>query len=409
MTKINAMQVLKDLEYVRTGGSKEELKAAQYIQSKLSEIGIESVIEDFEVQSSEILECELKVTKPYEKTIPCKGYYNALEAKNLKAPFYYLEDRNDVALNEVKGKIVMADGYLSYWLYKDLVEHGAAGFILFNGSLYEENDDIGQRELRESQAELGKLPGIQINVKEAYEMVLKGAEEVEISLKEKVLEGNSRNVVADIKGQSEHTIVFTAHYDSSALSKGSYDNASGSVGILKIAEYFKENAPLHNLRFIWCGSEERGLLGSKAYVKDHEEELKNIDLVINLDMIGSTMGKFVACCTSEEKLVSYIDYLSKEVAFPLRAYQDVYSSDSTPFADKGIPAVSFARLTNVTPIHCRHDNMSAMKEGHVLKDIEFIETFAARMANAKIIPVKREMPEKMKQKLDQYLLRKKPE
>ncbi len=86
------------------------------------------------------------------------------------------------------------------------------------------------------------------------------------------------------------------------------------------------------------------LLGSKAYVAAHEEDLKKTVLNINLDMIGCIMGKFIACCTSEEKLCSLIEYLASETGFGMAARQGVYSSDSTPFADKGIPAVSFARI-----------------------------------------------------------------
>lgn len=40
------------------------------------------------------------------------------------------------------------------------------------------------------------------------------------------------------------------------------------------------------------------------------------------------------------------------------------------------------------------------------KDIEFITAFADRMANAVICPVDREMPDNMKEKLDEYLCRK---
>ncbi len=57
-------------------------------------------------------------------------------------------------------------------------------------------------------------------------------------------------------------------------STGVYDNGAGSVINLEAYRYFLENKPNRNLIFIWCGSEERGLLGSKAYVKKHEEELK---------------------------------------------------------------------------------------------------------------------------------------
>ena len=41
-------------------------------------------------------------------------------------------------------------------------------------------------------------------------------------------------------------------------------------------------------------------------------------------------------------------------------------------------------------------------------DIAFIQAFTDRMANAVRIPVKREMPDNMKERLDEYLGRKRP-
>lgn len=92
----------------------------------------------------------------------------------------------------------------------------------------------------------------------------------------------------------------------------------------------------------------------------------------------------------------------------MRAYQDVYSSDSTPFADKGIPAVSFARIApgNTATIHNSYDTMALMKAEHMQQDIDFISAFAHRMANAARCPVERKMPDNMKEKLDIYLCRK---
>ena len=81
------------------------------------------------------------------------------------------------------------------------------------------------------------------------------------------------NVILDLPGQVPETIVITAHYDSTHLSQGAYDNMSGCVGLLALAEKFSRQPHRYSLRFIWCGSEERGLLGSKAYVAAHMEEL----------------------------------------------------------------------------------------------------------------------------------------
>ncbi len=184
---------------------------------------------------------------------------------------------------------------------------------------------------------------------------------------------------------------------------------TGCLGLLGVMEDLQKTAPnRYGLRFVFCGSEERGLLGAKAYVEAHAEDLEKIVLNINLDMIGSYMGKFIACCTSEDKLVHYIQYLASEIGWGIAPRQGVYSSDSTPFADKGVPAVSFARLANGTqaPIHNRYDTKAVVSPAQVQKDIDFISYFADRMANAVKCPVSREMPENMKNELDEYLLRK---
>ena len=92
---------------------------------------------------------------------------------------------------------------------------------------------------------------------------------------------------------------------------------SGCAGLLGIMEQMKGKELNYGLRFVFCGSEERGLLGSKAYVRDHEKELRQTVLNINLDMIGTYMGKFIACVSAEEKLTHYISYMAAEVGLSL--------------------------------------------------------------------------------------------
>ena len=153
------------------------------------------------------------------------------------------------------------------------------------------------------------------------------------------------------------------------------------------------------------------MLGSKAYVAAHAEELDKIVLNINLDMIGTYMGKFIACVSAEEKLSHYITYMAAEVGFPVESKTGVYSSDSTPFADQGVPALSFARdaSRNVAPIHCRYDLKEVLSMEQLQKDIKFLTTFTKRFANAAICPVSRTIPEKIRKELDEYLYRKRKE
>lgn len=398
--------IIDETAYVHMGGTEEELGVARYLQGKCAELGFATTLEPFTVPMASIRSASLTVDG---KQIPCKGYFCA-GSGTVEAPVYYLRDNNPYSLQQCKGKIVLFDGYLGYWKYQDLLENGAVGFITYDGNANYADRDIDQRELRSFVHNGNKLPGVNINAKDAIELVKTGAANAVITLDQEEFEGNSHNVILDIPGKNGKYIVFTAHYDTTSLSQGSYDNMSGSIGILAIAEALGKVQTNYGLRFIWCGSEERGLLGSKAYVAAHEDALNDIVLCINLDMIGCIMGKFIACCTSEDKLVHYIQYLAAEQGFGCGPYQDVYSSDSTPFADKGIPAVSFARIAphNTATIHNSYDTPAVMSAAQMAQDIDFIVDFSRRMADAKLCPVAREMPDNMKEKLDEYLMRKRP-
>ena len=397
-------QILRETAYVRTGGSPEELKCAEYLKAQCAELGLEAHLEEFEVAMATMHKAVL-ICDGVE--IPCKGYLCSGNA-DLEAPFYYLSSDDPASLAGCKGKIVMVDGYMRHWMYQDILENGAVGFISYDGDANYTDCDIDQRELRATVHQGNRIPGVNINAKDAIRLVRDGVTTARIVLEQEEYTGTSHNVVAELPGESDEWIVLTAHYDSTSLSQGAYDNMSGSIGLLGIAEHFKTAPHRRGLRFVWCGSEERGLLGAKAYVAAHEEELKKVVLNVNLDMIGSIMGKFIAVCTTEEKLVHYIEYLGMMEGFPVNARQEVYSSDSTPFADKGVPALSFARIAphNTATIHNSYDTLAVMKAEQEARDIDFLNVFVGNMANAAFCPVSRTIPDNMKEKLDIYLTRK---
>ena len=404
MTVKKIRQILKDTAYSRTGGSAEELKCAEYLVSRCAELGLEAKIWPFKVDMSEMRSASLTADG---RKIACRGYL-CCGSGEVEAELYYLRNTDPHSLSQCRGKIVIIDGYLGYWIYHDMLDNGAVGFITYDGDANYSDRDIDRRELRSYVSGGNKILGVNINAKDAISLIQSGARRAKITVEQEEYEGESRDVILDMPGDIPETVVFTAHYDSTFLSQGAYDNMSGSIGLLGIAEYFTKHPHRHSLRFIWCGSEERGLLGSKAYTASlSEEELKSLVLNINLDMIGSIMGKFIACCTSEEKLEHYIEYFAQERGFGISVNQDVYSSDSTPFADKGVPSLSFARLAphNTATIHNSYDTAKVMSAEQTAKDIEFICAFSDRMANALRCPVGREIPENVKKKLDYYLCR----
>lgn len=398
-------EILKNTDYVRVGGSAEELKAAQYLMELSEGFGAKAHLEPFPVAMAEMREAHLYADGA---EIPCKGFL-CCGSGEVEAPFLYLPNTDPASLFAAKGKIVLLDTGVGYFTYHDLLENGVLGIITYDGNVNFRDSDIDQKELRGYVAKGEKILCANINAKDAVKLVKKSPKTVKITVDEREYDGESRNVVAEIPGVTDEWIVLSAHYDSTSLSRGAYDNMTGCIGLLGIMEELAKTAPnRYGLRFVFCGSEERGLLGSKAYVAAHEDELSKIALNINLDMIGTIIGKFIACCSAESKLVDYITYFSSEMGWGMNARQGVYSSDSTPFADKGVPAVSFARLAggNIAPIHNRYDTMDVLSPLQIAKDTAFLAEFTRRMATAVKCPVAREIPENIKKELDEYLCRK---
>ena len=403
---MNLETVFENTDFVHTSGTKEELQVAVYLKKQCENIGAQAKMENFRVPMSTIKKAHLFADGV---EIPCKAF-KGCGSGTVEGELYYMPGTDPVSITGAADKVVLLDtSNISFFTYQDLMKAGAKAILFRYGDAHYPNTDIDQRELRE--AVVGKERKVlcaMINVNEAVKLVKSETKRVRLEVEQSEYEGESHNVIAELSGKRKEWIVLSAHYDSTSLSHGAYDNMSGCVGLLGIMEKMRDKERNFGLRFLFCGSEECGLLGSKAYVRDHEKELEQIVLNINLDMIGSYMGQFIACVSAEEKLEHYIAYLAAEVGFPIAARSGVYSSDSTSFADKGIPAVSFARIahTIIAPIHSRYDLKDVLSMKQLQKDINFLSDFTERLAKAAVCPVARLIPDDIKTELDEYLFRK---
>ena len=399
-------QIFKDTDFVHRSGTAEELQVAEYLKAQCESLGVPARLEAFRVPMGEIEEAQVLADG---KEIPCTGFF-CCGSGTVEGELYYMPGQDKVSVAGAKDKIVLLDTQgVGFFTYHDLVEAGAKGILFQYGNMYYPNKDIDERDLREQVVgEEKKLLCAMLHASTAVDLVKRGVRRVQITVRQREYDGESHNVVAEIPGKRDENITLTAHYDSTSLSHGAYDNMTGCAGLLGVLDALKGKPLNYGLRFVFCGSEERGLLGSKAYVRDHEDELKQIALNINLDMIGTIMGKFIARVSAEEALAHYITYMGAELGFPVAAKTGVYSSDSTPFADKGVPALSMARLAggSVAPIHCRFDRPDVLSMEQMQKDIAFIAEFTRRMAMSAVCPVSREIPDSVKKELDEYLFRK---
>ena len=410
-----AYKVLSEISYERLGGTKEELSALEVIKREVEALGIETVIEDFDVNHFEIETAQFEVTKPNKEVYNVNGFgmCGSTSPLGVTAGFVYLESTKHINLLDLKDKVVLLTTMMTYPIYEELVKANVAAIVVASGSVYDDfdNTDLEERTLRERHYKNGKVPCFTMRMADCEKLILSNPEEVNFKLIQKEETAPSHNLVATILGteKPEEVICFTAHYDSVRFSTGAYDNGTGSVTILEALRYFHQNPPKRTLKFVWCGSEEMGLLGSHAYVNAHKDELENYKLCINVDMTGVVIGKDIAVCTSEMSLVNYIDYYAKNVGFVIETNQGVYSSDSTPFAYHNVPAVSFARISSRggAEIHSRKDVIKFISPVYLEKTINFINSFAHNLVESVYFPVPKTMPQNMKDELDKYLGNKK--
>ena len=407
--------LLNKIGFIRTAGSGEELKAAEIIKAEVESIGLEARIEPFNIWDAVVEKAELEVIEPYNKKYTVTCYKGCADCENLEADFLYVENAGDVSLKEAKGKIVLLNGYLRLPVYKKLLKAGVAGFITYSGTLLEteEDSDLFTRVLREKLRAHGSLPGVNLRATDAFDIVKSGAKRVRMTTKNHAVTLESRNVITEIKGTKypDEIVVFGSHMDSVPFSTGVYDNGAGSVIHMETLRYFKENPPARTVRFCWYGSEEIGLEGSQAYVRDHKDDLDKVVYMVNTDVGGCVLGSETAIVLGSKEMTDYVDGFMKQAGYDVDVKQDIYSSDCIPFADNGIPSINFMRFSRDGGafIHCRYDIIDYLSADALAHTTKHVVDFCGRLVNSAVFPEKREIPEDMKKKVDEYLYKKEME
>lgn len=408
------MELLEKIGFTRIAGSPEEEKAAQILKEECDKLGVPAIIQPFEIEQGIVEEATLEILEPFQQEIPVTGYQCAQNTpeEGLEAPFLYVENADDVSLSDARGKIVLVNGYMRVPLFRKLMKAGVAGIVTMEGQLRDkrEETDLSTRKLRRTLRAFGNVPMVHTRVLDAIDMVRKGACKARLVLKGRTEEWTSHNVIATVLGteKPEEIVSFGAHYDSVDFSKGVYDNGAGSVINMEVLRYFAENPPKRTLKFVWYGSEEIGLEGSWAYVKAHKEELEAHKLMINVDVGGPVLGVDRITATAEKELASYLEYFVKIHGFTAEVKQGIYSSDSIPFADSGVPGVIFSRdgAPGAAYIHDRFDTLSFLSADMLEKTTRIVLEFGKEMANAALVPVERKIPRNIVEDVEKYLYKK---
>lgn len=162
------------------------------------------------------------------------------------------------------------------------------------------------------------------------------------------------NTIAEIKGteKPEEYVMLSAHFDSWDGGTGATDNATGTITMLEAMRVLKKVYPNPKRTILvghW-GSEEQGLNGSRAFVEDHPEIVKNIQALFNQD---NGTGRVVNL--SGQGFLNAYDYLGRwltqvpteirsqiQTSFP--GFPGGGGSDYASFVAAGVPAFSLSSL-----------------------------------------------------------------
>jgi len=181
---------------------------------------------------------------------------------------------------------------------------------------------------------------------------------VSVNIKNKIKKDVSKNVVALIPGteRKDEFIIYSAHWDHFGIGKaiegdsiynGAVDNASGTAGLLALAEAFKKsNVTKRSIVFMAVTGEEQGLLGSAFYAENPIFNPKKTVANINMDAFNSPepmkdltvigYGQSELDDYAEEAAIAQGRYIIPD---PKPEAGFFFRSDHFNFAKIGIPAL----------------------------------------------------------------------
>jgi hypothetical protein len=196
------------------------------------------------------------------------------------------------------------------------------------------------------------------------------------------------NTVGEIRGKErpDEFVVVGAHLDSWDLGQGALDNGTGTAVVLEAARVLARcgTPPRRTIRFVLFTGEEQGLLGAKAYVARHKDELPRTSACLVHDtgtgkVVGlGWLGKADLKPILEAELAALKELGVREVHA-----RGMRGSDHGAFHEAGVPGghvrqeVAGYRIAH----HTQADTLEMAREADLLQGAQVLAVTAMRLAN----------------------------
>jgi hypothetical protein len=204
------------------------------------------------------------------------------------------------------------------------------------------------------------------------------------------VEKKTANVICTLVGETVSTIAVGGHFDFVDRGRGMVDDWSGVSLLPSLYEAMKGKQRRHTYVFVAFAAEERGLIGSKHYVKNlSEEQRANLRAFVNLECLGLSPVK-VWTSRSDPKLVNRLIEVAKAVDIQIRGVdvEKVGNDDTQSFVTAKVPVLSIHSITQETlPIlHTVKDQLKAVQINHYYGAYRLVAFYLAYL-DLKLVPV----------------------
>jgi hypothetical protein len=190
-------------------------------------------------------------------------------------------------------------------------------------------------------------------------------EEAGCTVEEQRVGRNTANVICELPGTTDSTVIVGGHFDFAEKGQGIVDDWSGAALLPSLYEALKEIPRRHKFIFVAFAEEERGLVGSARFVKELSNEQRlRVRAFVNLECLGLGPTK-VWVHRATPALVSRLSEVASSIHAPIGEMdvEKIGDDDSHPFLSAHMPVITLHSMTpdTLNILHSVRDKMSAIR------------------------------------------------
>lgn len=245
------------------------------------------------------------------------------------------------------------------------------------------------------------IPSVTVSAEAGRYILQQSALPITLEITSETKPGETANLIGVTQLTGTQRIIVCAHYDTKNGTSGAWDNASGVVALLALAEHYAVEPPPVTIEFIAFSAEEYGIedsyedpylaqfglaippfvYGQEIVASYKPSALDDVLAVINLDGIGLVLGaNTVATMACSDELKALVN--SVKVDFPgILAINGWPASNHYGFYANGIPSIPIGSLELKNIMHTAADTIDWVSTEQITEVVSFVQRLVLALAD----------------------------